>query len=332
MSKLFKFFSGTENKSGRGITKQQVERDKKMGSGYFFRLLKSRLGNISSTNLIFTLCNFPVILFLIGISGTFDDAVSAPSTPMFAQLYGMITAGESNPVITTLLGMFGSDSTMSIATDLSKVLMSFSLLLIVTFGLSTVGFVYNFRCIARGEPLSPWSEFFPVIKKNWKQALPISILDALMIVFIVYDLMAYHMGAGTTGSMLSLTSFYIVLFFGLIYYVMRFHIYLIMITFDIKFSKMIKNALFLVFLGWKRSLACIFSSIAIVFVSFMIYWMLPHFGILLPFVITVGLLGFIGVYCTYPVIDEYMIKPYYEDHPEELPQEEEVEPIFTDRG
>ena len=36
MSKLFKFFSGTENKSGRGITKQQVERDKKWGADIFF--------------------------------------------------------------------------------------------------------------------------------------------------------------------------------------------------------------------------------------------------------------------------------------------------------
>ncbi len=332
MSKLFKFFSGTENKSGRGVTKQQVERDKKMGSAYFFRLVKSRLGNISSTNLIFTLCNFPIILFIIGVSGTFDEAVSAPSTPLYAQIYGMLTAGEYNPTIAGLLGMFGVNSSVSLVTEISKILMSFAILLIFSFGLTTVGMVYNFRCIARGEPLSPWSEFFPVIKKNIKQALPISILDALMLIFIVYDLMAYHMGAGASGSMLSLTSFYIVLFFGLIYYVMRFHIYLIMITFDIKFTKMIKNALFLVFLGWKRSLACIFSSIAIVFISFLIYWMLPHFGLLLPFVITVGLLGFIGVYCTYPVIDEFMIKPYYEDHPEELPEEEEVESIFTDRG
>jgi len=332
MSKLFKFFSGTENKTGRGVTKQQVKHDERMGIAYFFRLAKNSFGRISSTNLIFTLFNFPIILFLIGISGTFDRAVSAPSTPLYAQLYGIETAGESGALFASLLGMFGVNSSVSVMTDLSKYLMLTALVLIVTFGLSTVGMLYNYRCIVRREPLSPWSDFFPVIKKNIKQAFPIAILDALMIVFIVYDLMAYHMGAGTSGSMFSLTSFYIVLFFGLIYYVMRFYIYLITITFDIKFSKMIKNALFLVFLGWKRSLACVFSSLAIVFVSFLIYWTLPHFGILLPFVITIGLLGFIGVYCTYPVIDEYMIKPYYADHPEELPQEEEVETIFTDHG
>ena len=154
----------------------------------------------------------PIILFLIGISGTFDRSVASPSTPLYAQLYGMITAGESSSLLASLLGMFGVNSDLSVVTDVSKILMTFAVLLIVSLGLSTVGVVYNMRCIARGEPLSPWSEFFPVIKKNIKQAFPIAILDALMIVFIVYDLMAYHMGAGASGSMFSLTSFYIVLF------------------------------------------------------------------------------------------------------------------------
>jgi hypothetical protein len=94
---------------------------------------------------------------------------------------------------------------------------------------------------------------------------------------------------------------------------------------------MLKNALFLVFLGWKRSLACIFSSAGIIFANYYIYRVMPHFGIVLPFVITIGVVGFIGVYCTYPVIDEYMIKPYYKDHPEEL-EEEQEEAIFSDRG
>lgn len=332
MSKIFNFFSSTNNRTGRGVTKQQVQHDKNMGIGYFFRLLKNRFGNISSTNLIFSLCNFAIILFLVGISGTFDDKITSPSTPFFAQLYGMTTAGEASPLISSLHGMFGVNASLSVVTSTSKLLMAFAVCLILSFGLSSVGMIYNFRCISRGEPLSPWSDFFSVIRKNIKQAFPMAILDAVMIIFIVYDLMAYHMGAGTSGSILSLSAFYIVLFFCLIYYVMRFHIYLIMITFDIKFTKILKNALFLVFLGWKRSLACIGSSIAIVLLSLLIYWTLPHFGILLPFVITIGLLGFIGVYCTYPVIDEFMIKPYYQEHPEEIPKEDEVEPIFTDHG
>ena len=332
MGRLYNFFSGTENRSGKGVSKKQVAKDKKMGVGYFFYLLRTRLGKISATNLIFTLCNIPIILFIVGISGTFDPEVAAPSTPLYSQIYGMEVAGESSTAFTTLQGMLGLSATVPVVSTTSKILMYSALLLILSFGLSTIGMLYNFRSITRGEPVSTWSDFFPVIKKNLRVGLPIAILDAFMIIFIVYDLMAYHAGASASGSLLSLCSFYIVLFFGLIYYVMRFYIYLITMTFDIKFKKMLKNALYMTLLGWKRSLACIGSSAIIIFLNFLIYKPMPHFGIVLPFIITFGALGFIGVYCTYPVIDEYMIKPYYSDHPDELPEEDEVEPIFTDHG
>ena len=332
MGKLFNFFSGSENRSGKGVSKSQAAKDKKMGIGYFFYLLRTRLGKISSTNLIFTLCNIPIILFLVGITGTFDPEVAAPSSPLYTQLYGMEAAGESSSILSTLQGMLGISTTVPVTSTTSTVLMWSAVLLVVTFGLSTIGMLYNFRSITRGEPVSSWSDFFPVIKKNLRTGLPIAILDAFMIVFIVYDLMAYHAGASASGSLFSLSSFYIVLFFGLIYFVMRYYIYLITMTFDIKFTKMLKNALYMTLLGWKRSLACIASSAGIIFLSYLLYNTMPHFGIVLPFVVTIGVLGFIGVYCTYPVIDEYMIQPYYKEHPEELEVEEAVESIFTDRG
>ena len=332
MGKLYNFFSGTDNRSGKGISKSQVKKDKKMGSGYFFCLFRTRLGKISATNLIFTLCNIPIILFLIGITGMFDPEVAAPASPLYSQIYGMEMAGESSTVLSSLQGMLGFGTSVSVVSKTSEILMYTAVLLVVTFGLSTVGMCYNFRSIVRGEPISSWSDFFPVIKKNFGIGLLISVLDAFMIVFIVYDLMAYHAGASASGSLLSLSSFYIVLFFGLIYFVMRYYIYLITITFDIKFKKMLKNALYMTLLGWKRSLACIFSSAAIIFLNYLIYKAMPHFGIVLPFVATIGIVGFIGVYCTYPVIDEYMIKPYYKEHPEDLPEEDEVEPIFKDHG
>ena len=332
MGKLFNFFSSSENRSGTGVSKAQVRKDKKLGVGYFFYLFRTRLGKIAATNMIFTLCNFTIILFILGVSGMFDLTTTAPSSPMYSQYYGMELAGECSPTMATLFGIFGNDTTLSFASTTSNVLMFTAILLVATFGLSTIGMVYNFRSLTRGEPISSWSDFFPAIRKNFKQGIVIAILDALLLVLIVYDMMSYYMNAAASGSLIALSSFYIVFFFALIYYVMRFYIYLILVTFDIKFIKMLKNSLFLVFIGWKRSLACIGSSALIMFVSFILYKMFPSFGILLPFVVVIGLLGFIGVYCTYPLIDEYMIQPYYKDHPDELPEEEEVETIFTDRG
>lgn len=329
MSKLFHFFSGSDNKSGRGVTKKQVERDKKMGVGFFFRLFKTRLGNISSTSLAFSLCNFPILLFLFGISGNLDRSVPAPVTPLYAQLYGLETAGEQSPLLPVLRGMFGMQTSLPVVSIASRILLYSAVLLFLTFGLATVGAAYNMRSVARCEPLAPWSEFFSAIRRNLRQGIPIAFLDALMVFFLCYDLAAYYSNAQQFFMQIS---FYIVLFFSLIYFVMRYHIYLILVTFDLKFTKLLKNALFLVFLGWKRSLLCLLASALAIFISFYLFLLLPFFGILLPFVFTFGVLSYIGVYAAYPVIEKYMIEPYYRDHPEELPEEEEIEPIFRDEG
>lgn len=332
MSKLFRLFSGDPTKHGKGITKQQVERDKKMGISFFFKLLKNRLGNLSSTSILFSLCNFPIFLFLFGLSRNLDTVVSAPSTPMYAQVYGLEAAGANGPFLAMLTGMFGLNATINIVSTASKVLMYSAVLLILTVGLSTLGAVYNFRSIVRCEPLSPWSEFFPALRRNLKQGIPFAILDALFMLFLGYDLIIYYSYASGSGGTVPFMLFYAVLFFSFIYYVMRYHIYLIMITFDLKLRKILKNALYLTFLGWKRSLLCLLSTIGVFLLSIYLFSLLPSFGILLPFVITFGLFGYIGVYCAYPVIETYMIEPYYREHPEELPQEEEIDSIFTDRG
>ena len=190
------------------------------------------------------------------------------------------------------------------------------------------------RSVVRCEPLAPWSEFFPAIRRNLRQGIPIAIMDALLVLFLGYDLMAYYTNANYASEhqFFMQVSFYLVLFFSLVYYMMRFHIYLILVTFDLKLGKLLKNALYLVFLGWKRSFLCLLASVITILISVYLYALLPFFGLMLPFVFTFGILQYIGVYAAYPVIEKYMIEPYYRDHPDELPEEEEIEPIFTDQG
>lgn len=329
MSKIFNFFSGSENKHDLGVTKAQVKREKSMGFGFFFRLFKNRLRNLSSTSILFSLCNFPIFLFLFGISGNLNSSAVTPSMPMYAQLYGLELAGARSPLLASLYGIFGQSTTISIASMASKVLMYSAFLLVLTLGVSTLGAIYNVRAVVRCEPLSPWSEFFSAIKRNWKQGLLFSVIDAALIAFFGYDLLYYSSQA---GNMLLSMFFYVVLFAALIYFVMRYFIYLQILTFDMKLKRILKNALYMTFLGWKRSLVCMLSTLCVFVVSIYLYVLFPSVGILLPFVVTFGLLLYIGAYCTYPVIEKYIIDPYYKEHPEELPEEDDVEAIFTDRG
>ena len=333
MGKVFEFFSGS-GKGTKGVSKREVDRDKDMGFLFFFKLLKNRLGNISSTSLLFAFCNFPLLLFFLGLSGNLDASVPAPSNPQYALVYGMEQLGVKNLNVSLWQGLFGVSAEVTIVSTASRVLMLLGLLTLITLGISSIGAVYNMRAVTRSEPLSPWAEFFPVVKKNLKQGIPLIIMDAILIPFFAYDLVAYYSDMSQTGSFFTTFCFYIVAIFAIIYYVMRFYSYLILVTFDLKFGSLLKNAFYLTFLGWKRSLSCIVGSAGVMLLMIFLFRLLPTFGILLPFVIGFGLLLFIGVYCAYPVIDRFMIEPYYKEHPDERPGQDldNVESIFTDRG
>ena len=196
-----------------------------------------------------------------------------------------------------------------------------------------IGMAFNQREVVRCQPLSPFVEFFSAIKKNLKQGLIIAILDGLFIVFLYYDIIIYYANM-KTGSFFMQMAFYLIIIVCLLYYLFRFYLFTILVTFDMKFRTMLKNALYLLFLGWKRNLVCLIASGATIFLFVYLYLLLPSVGILLPVIFGFGFLGYIGIYCTYPIIQRYIIDPYYKDHPEEDPNADvdQIESIFTDRG
>ena len=110
MGRIYNLFSGTNNKSGKGITKKQVEFDKKLGFGFFFKLMKMRLGKFSASNLIFSLCNIFLFVALFGLSGTVDDCTvddytTTAADPLYAQV-SAIARNDSGPAIATLYTAF----------------------------------------------------------------------------------------------------------------------------------------------------------------------------------------------------------------------------------
>ena len=123
--------------------------------------------------------------------------------------------------------------------------------------------------------------------------------------------------------------FYIILLFSILYFMMRFYIYLIMITFDLPIIKIIKNSLIFSLLGIKRNLMAAIGVFIVAFLNFSLYYLVPSVGMIMPFIWTFSISSFVSAYCAYPIIKRYMIDPYYEDKKEEPSSDERV---FTDRG
>lgn len=330
MGKIYDFFSGG-NKPGKGVTKKQVEFDKKLGFGFFFRLLKMRLGKFSASNLIFALCNIVIFVALIGLTGMLDGETSTAANPLYAQI-SAIAKNDSGPTIASLMSVYGASTSLRVISEASRILMYSIVLLVFTFGISTIGLVYNMRNVCTGEHVDTWHDYFYAIKKNFKQGIVIGILDVLIIFLLIYDIIAY--GVEANNEFIFLVFYYASILFAVLYYIMRFYIYIQLVTCKMSIGKMIKNSFLLTALGIKRNFAGLIGAIVFVILFMYAYIILPQFSIILLCMFAFSFLTYIGVYCAYPVVKRYVIDPYYEDHPDERPEDpwSTSERVFVDRG
>ncbi len=316
MSKLFNFFSGNSGMNKPELSKEKIAKQKKLNLKNFFGYVKRNFFTISTANLLFTLCNIWIVVVLLGMTGNFDTFVPTASNPLYAQLYAMLDT-ESGPAFASLYGILGATSEIRIYSTLSYVLLGFSALVLFTNGIANVGMFYMLRATVNGDYTSSASEFFYAIKRNFKQAFCFGIIDVAIIGFLVYDIIAY--GANATVSLFYQLSLYLIIAVVIIYYIMRGYIYVMIISFDLPLRKLFKNAFLMTCLGYKRNLMALLGSVAILLLNYFIMSFLFGVGILLPFMITVALTSYTVVYASWPVIDKYMVQPYYTEHPDERP-------------
>lgn len=322
LSKKFSLFNFT--KEGKGVKKEDVSLEAPTGFLGFFQVFGSRFWNLTSLNLVYVLCNFPIFFFMLAISGNTSEKVLAPANSLFAPLFGMMNISKG-PVLNALYGMLNQTGTVLVPTTTTYVLYGLSLLLLFTFGLSNAGFTYVLRAYVRGEPIFLMSDFFGAIKRNFKQSLIMGIIDIFVFALFTYDIMFW----GIQGQFIYNIFFYISLFLLLFYIFARFYMYIILITFDLPIRKILKNSFIFSIIGFKRNIIgflCIAGVVCFNYYLFMVYMPI---GTLLPFMITIAVCGFIAAYCAYPNIKKIMIDPYEKKNPK--PQSD-IEPIFIDRG
>lgn len=112
----------------------------------------------------------------------------------------------------------------------------------------------------------------------------------------------------------------------------HFYIYLEIVSLTLPMGKIIKNSFLLTIMGIKGNIITFVVSIAMLSA---IVLFLPYTVLVVPF-LPFAWLMFLCAFISYPVIQKYIINPYYEsrgEHNPELPEEpEEGEAIFTDRG
>jgi uncharacterized membrane protein YesL len=302
----FSFF-GFGRKDGPGVDPNEEPILKNPNFGNFFVFYFRKFRELLSINLLLVFGNFPIFFFLFSRAGYFGIKSTMPDEWLFAPLFGAYQINPS-PVISALYGIYGKQIPIVVNTVGTLVLHYLTYLVIFTFGPVNVGITYLLRNMLRGEPVFFMSDFFQTIKKNLKQAISLGIIDILGLFLLIYDVIFFW---NSLNSVMMYIFFYLSLLMLVVFIFMRFYAYLMLVTFDLKIKKIIKNSLIFAILGIKRNIVALVGYIFVFAFNYCALAIYFPIGIILPFVIVPATLMAINVYTAYPKIKEIMIDPYY---------------------
>ena len=320
--KPFKLFD--LQKDGKGISK--TAEAKPGGFKKFFLSYKDNFGKIVSVNIFMILGNFPIFFLIAALSGVSKIEIFLPLSDLFQNINGIFTAdGGITPFKMSVFALEGLQNNIYAATPWTYVLYGIGALTLVTFGLVNVGTAYILRNLASGEPVFVWEDFWYAVKRNWKQALPCGIIDALICVIIGFNLYTTFTG---TANFLTSVMFWSNVVISILYFFMRYYIYIQMVTFKLSVFKIIKNSMIFALLGIKRNVVALLGVALGILLELVLLFgtggLLISVAVAAPLLLLFSSFAYMKVYAAYFKMKEVMIDPYLEEHPE-LTQKENDE-------
>lgn len=332
MKKLKNIFNLNKNidkvTPGKGPKKKKITDKEKYSIKSFFVLYKEKFWKLSFVNMMFLLLCLPIFSTIFAYYGFFDRQVAYPASNIYPVLYGTML-NSPNPATASLMGVFGAHVYSGFPTAATYIFFGIGLLSIFTFGPANIGLTYVVRAFARGDFVYIWHDFWHAIKKNFFTGILLGVADLAVILMLFYTIRFYN--AGIEDFMYSVM-FFATIMIAFLYFTMRFYLYLLHITCRLKPSKLIKNSLIFVFLGFKRNIMASLGIFVYVGINVLIFIFLPNFGVILPLVILFSHGAFMSAFAAYYNIKKYVLDPYYKEHPDEDADNPTGEPVFIDRG
>lgn len=300
-------------RDGKGVEKGE---DTTPTLGRFFKLWGRKFWKLITLNMLMVVQVIPLLLILLLYLG--GPKVSTQYSPLYSVLLGAQTAAPTGIGMTLLNSAAGLLHETPIFNSWAHWVMGILILFqLITYGWQKTGTTYILRNLVRGDGVFMVSDYFYAIRRNLKQGFAMGLIDCAAVFALVFDII-YFSGAPTTGG--NNFMYVVILALIVIYGIMRFYTYLMMVTFDMKLSKIFKNALIFTIMGIKRNIMAGLGilSLTAIFVALIIFFgaKIPVFYIL-PFLCLLGFCGFMYTYAAYPVIEKYMINPVKKPEPAE---------------
>jgi len=303
--KKFKLFD--MNRDGKGVFERET---RKPTLKFFFVLLKRKFTQLLQLNLLM----LPMLLPILAVAGLyfFGSQTTTITEAVYVPLHGITTILPS-PSLTGALDLAGMQMELPgfIPPWMGIVMIACAVFLAVTFGWQNVGAHYVLRGLFRGDAVFVFTDYFYAIKRNFKQAFFLGLLDFVCSVVLIIDFVFFFFRTGSFGADFMYFTIFAV---GLLYIIMRFYMYHLLITFDLSILKILKNSLIFTALGLKRNVMALIGLVLLLGIHLLLIFTFFPMGISIPLVLPLlyilALCGFITTYAAYPIIEKHMIEPY----------------------
>ena len=236
------------------------------------------------------------------------------------------------PVVLALYAVIRVSSATVTTLMLAVCLIAF----VLTIGPATSGMFKILRNFTVEKHAFILTDFKKSFTENYKKSLAMGVIDILFFAIISTAMYVYVKMARETGNNLLLILFVICASMALIAVMMNLYTFLMIISTDVSFKNILKNSLVLSLVALKKNLLTLLITLLITGVFIVaIIWNLS-FILLLPFV-PAAIICFIICFNSYPVVQKYVINPYYEQRGEVNPEigtadTDDEEVIFEDKG
>ncbi len=181
-------------------------------------------------------------------------------------------------------------------------------------------------------------DFFKGFRENFKKSLVVGILDVVTVLsaFSAYNI--YPDWANHYGSKLFYIPLIITMSVAFVILLMNYYIFLMMTATDLSMKNLFKNSFALAFAALKQNLISTFFFLFFVVFMVVMFFMVPLFALMLIPFFPMAVSWFVVCFNCYPVIQKYVINPFYESKGEINPEltdgtdDIDEERLFEDMG
>ncbi|MDL2288964.1 hypothetical protein LJC32_06295 [Oscillospiraceae bacterium OttesenSCG-928-F05] len=274
------WFGINYSKPGKGVDPNAPEKN---AFFTFFELYGRRFVRLMGVNILYFLCIFPLFSYGYAL--------------LFSQL-SQLTGGER--IMTPLLDLSLTliQGLMSLHPALYWVLFAASAL---AYGPLTAGLTYICRNFSRRE--HAWvSDLFGKAKSNWKQGLFFGLFDILSVFVLLtnWDLRAVLPALFDSAPILFDVIRIITVILFIAYFMMRYYIYQLMVTYDLKIREIFQNSLIFLMMGIIRNL---FVTVILLVSAVVFLFISPVIELVALPLVAFSFWGFFVAYTTFPFID-----------------------------